>query len=63
MWVNAETEDSDEFCVDFLMKERVAVAPGSTFGPSGQGWIRISLASSAEDLAECAKRLVRFMGN
>ena len=62
MWVNVETEDSDQFCVDFLMKERVAVAPGSTFGPSGQGWIRISLASSAEDLEQCAKRLVRFLG-
>ncbi len=62
MWVNVEAEDSDQFCVDFLKKEHVAIAPGSTFGESGQGWIRISLASSAEDLAECAKRLVRFMG-
>lgn len=62
MWVNVETDDSDKFCVDFLMKEKVAVAPGSTFGPSGEGWIRISLASSAEDLEQCAKRLVRFMG-
>ena len=62
MWVNVEAEDSDEFCVDFLMKERVAVAPGSTFGPSGQGWIRISLASSAEDLEQCATRLVRYLG-
>ncbi len=62
MWVNVETENSDRFCVDFLQEERVAVAPGSTFGPSGEGWIRISLASSPEDLTECATRLVRFLG-
>jgi aspartate aminotransferase len=33
---------------DFLIAHRVAVAPGSAFGRSGEGWIRISLASPAE---------------
>jgi aspartate aminotransferase len=35
---------------DFLLSERVAVAPGSAFGRSGEGWIRISLASPVEAL-------------
>jgi len=33
-----------------LLAERVAVAPGSAFGRSGEGWIRISLASSPDAL-------------
>lgn len=36
---------------DFLLESRVAVAPGSAFGRSGEGWIRISLASPAEAIA------------
>lgn len=32
----------------FLLSQRVAVAPGSAFGRSGEGWIRVCLASSPE---------------
>jgi aspartate aminotransferase len=32
----------------FLLSRRVAVAPGSAFGRSGEGWIRVCLASSPE---------------
>jgi aspartate/methionine/tyrosine aminotransferase len=43
-----------------LIKERgVAVAPGQTFGPSGAGKVRLSLATAAPDLREGAERLVR----
>jgi aspartate aminotransferase len=37
--------DVAQWAEDFLLAERVAVAPGSAFGRSGEGWIRISLAS------------------
>jgi len=42
-----------------LLKERgVAVAPGSAFGERGEGFVRVSLASSAEALEEGVRRLV-----
>ena len=34
----------------FLLAERVSVAPGSAFGRSGEGWIRVCLAASRDDL-------------
>ena len=41
----------------FLRTERVAVAPGSAFGRSGEGWIRVSLASERGALLEGLGRL------
>ena len=37
----------------------VAVAPGSAFGRGGEGWIRISLTATAEDLVTGLSRLPR----
>ena len=42
-----------------IENEHVAVAPGSAFGELGEGYVRLSLASSREDLIEGASRLVR----
>jgi aspartate/methionine/tyrosine aminotransferase len=45
-----------------LLAERaVAVAKGSVFGPSGEGWIRLSLATDKALLLEGAERLARFL--
>jgi aspartate aminotransferase len=44
-----------------IEREHVAVAPGSAFGELGEGYVRLSLASSREDLLEGAARLVRFV--
>jgi aspartate aminotransferase len=41
----------------FLLRERVAVAPGSAFGRSGEGWIRVCLAASESDLLTGLGRL------
>jgi aspartate aminotransferase len=41
----------------FLLERRVAVAPGSAFGRSGEGWIRVCLASSRDNLLEGLGRL------
>jgi aminotransferase len=40
-----------------LLEQRVAVAPGEGFGPSGAGWARLSLAVSDETLARGIERL------
>jgi aspartate aminotransferase len=42
-------------------REHLAVAPGSAFGELGEGYVRLSLASSREELLEGASRLVRFV--
>jgi aspartate aminotransferase len=45
-----------------LLAERgVALAPGSAFGASGEGWVRLSLATEEAALLEGAKRLVQFI--
>ncbi|MHB8918744.1 MAG: aminotransferase class I/II-fold pyridoxal phosphate-dependent enzyme, partial [Desulfocucumaceae bacterium] len=52
---------SEEFAERLLMEEKVAVIPGSAFGPSGNGFVRCSYAASVEDLAEAFKRMARFV--
>ncbi|MDD5503366.1 MAG: pyridoxal phosphate-dependent aminotransferase [Candidatus Thermoplasmatota archaeon] len=48
---------SDKFC-EFLLKEgRVAVTPGSAFGPSGEKHVRISYAASEKNIIEGMKRI------
>ena len=42
-----------------LTEHRLAVAPGEGFGPSGDGWIRLSLAVTDETLERGLERLVK----
>jgi L-glutamine---4-(methylsulfanyl)-2-oxobutanoate aminotransferase len=42
-----------------LEEERVAVAPGEGFGPSGAGWVRLSVAVDDESVERGAERLAR----
>lgn len=52
---------SEEFATRLLEEEKVAVVPGSAFGESGEGFIRVSYAYSLEDLKEAIGRLGRFV--
>jgi aspartate aminotransferase len=52
---------SMDFARSLIEREHVAVAPGSAFGDLGDGYVRLSLASSRQDLVEGASRLVRFV--
>ncbi len=52
---------SEEFATKLLQEEKVAVVPGSAFGESGEGFIRVSYAYSLEDLKEAIGRLGRFI--
>ncbi len=54
---------SEEFCDRFLAEERVAVIPGSAFGPGGEGYVRACYAASMKNLDEALKRLERFLSN
>ena len=53
--------DSWQFCVDLAEQAKVACIPGIAFGPEGEGYIRISYASSMENLHEACKRIKDFL--
>ncbi len=52
---------SEEFATKFLEAEKVAAVPGSAFGMSGEGFLRISYAYSIENLKEAMIRLERYI--
>ena len=52
---------SEEFATRLLQKEKVAVVPGTAFGTSGEGYVRISYAYSIEDLKEALERVEHFI--
>lgn len=59
MLVDVSTTDvsSFEFSLRLLEQRGVSVAPGSVFGPAGEGWVRISLAADADVIAEGTRRI------
>jgi aminotransferase len=52
---------SDEFCERLLYEEKVAAVPGSAFGASGEGYMRISYAYSLKHLMEAMSRIEKFL--
>ncbi|NQY75333.1 MAG: aminotransferase class I/II-fold pyridoxal phosphate-dependent enzyme [Candidatus Margulisbacteria bacterium] len=52
---------SEEFAIQLLEKERLAVVPGSVFGKGGEGYIRCCYASEIGELKEALKRFKRFL--
>ena len=52
---------SDEFATKLLQEEKIAVVPGTAFGKSGEGFVRISYAYSIDDLKEALSRIERFI--
>jgi len=49
--------DVASWCEEFLRDRHVAVAPGSAFGATGEGWIRLSLAGTRDDVLEGIARI------
>ena len=52
---------SEEFALRLLKEEKVIVVPGTAFGNSGEGFIRISYAYSILDLKNALERISRFI--
>ena len=52
---------SDEFCERLLYAKRVAVVPGTAFGDSGEGFVRISYAYSVSHLKQALDRIESFL--
>lgn len=52
---------SEEFCEKLLFSKKVAVVPGTAFGDSGEGFVRISYSYSVAHLSEALGRIEEFL--
>lgn len=52
--------NSNDFCLKLAKEAKVGVIPGDAFGDAGEGYFRISYATSMEDIKEGMKRLAAF---
>lgn len=59
--IAASGMDENQFADLLLQEERVAMVPGSAFGPSGAGHARASYATAYEKIEEALERIHRFM--
>ncbi|MEN3366642.1 MAG: hypothetical protein V7606_3916 [Burkholderiales bacterium] len=55
------TQDTLALCKRLVREAGLGLAPGSAFGPEGEGYIRWCFASSLERLEDGAQRLSRFL--
>jgi aspartate/methionine/tyrosine aminotransferase len=53
--------DSLAFCKRLVREARLGLAPGSAFGPEGEGFVRWCFASGQDRLAEGVRRLASFL--
>jgi aminotransferase len=54
--------DESTFAEKLLEEERVGVVPGTAFGPSGAGHVRVCYATAFEQIVEAMDRIERFVG-
>lgn len=53
---------SEEFCTRLIMDKHVAVVPGTAFGESGEGFVRVSYSYSLKHLKIALERIKQFLG-
>lgn len=56
-------QNSMAFCRELAHEARVALIPGSSFGPGGEGYVRISYAASMADLKTAVTRLRTYVAS
>lgn len=54
-------KSSSDVAHEFLTKGKVVTVPGTGFGPSGEGHLRLSCATSEEKIIEALKRMKRVI--
>jgi aspartate/tyrosine/aromatic aminotransferase len=52
---------SEEFATKLLEEQKIAIVPGTAFGDSGEGYVRVSYAYSMERLKEALSRIEKFV--
>lgn len=59
--IQATGMNSEEFAEKLLLEEKVAVVPGTAFGPYGEGFVRCCYATSLPNIEEALRRIDRFV--
>jgi len=59
--IRATGLDSETFCLRLLEEHAVACVPGGAFGACGEGYIRMSYATSYEQIVQAMDRLAAFV--
>jgi aminotransferase len=59
--IQASGMDDDTFCQKLLEEEHVAVVPGNSFGPGGEGFARMCYATEYSKIEEALHRMEKFM--
>jgi aminotransferase len=59
--ISASGLGSEDFCTKLLYSKKVAVVPGTAFGESGEGFVRISYSYSLDHLSEAVSRIESFL--
>jgi aspartate/methionine/tyrosine aminotransferase len=59
--ISEASNSSVEFCRGLMEEKRVAIVPGSAFGPHGEGHVRIPLVKPMEVLEEAANRIEAYI--
>jgi N-succinyldiaminopimelate aminotransferase len=57
LWVEAPGGETSQSFADRLLEHGIVVAPGSYFGPSGEGFVRFALVPTEQECAEAAALL------
>ncbi len=57
-----EGRDSAAFCKKLLREARVSTTPGSAFGPTGEGHLRLSFCVTAEEIDKAFDRMEQYFG-
>jgi len=62
IWAKVPTDDTSEsFALRLLQETGVALAPGSFFGPGGEGYLRLSVTAPTTKIQEATDRIRRFV--
>ncbi len=59
--IQASGMDDETFCQKLLEEEHVAVVPGNSFGPGGEGFARMCYATEYSKIEEALHRMEKFM--
>jgi len=59
--IRASGMDDETFCQKLLEEEHVAVVPGNSFGPGGEGFARMCYATEYSKIEEALHRMEKFM--
>jgi aminotransferase len=59
--IRATGMTSKEFALKLLEEKKVAVVPGTAFGPSGEGYVRCSYATALDQIKIAVERIADFV--